>query len=226
MRSPRTSTSCRRSATPSARGAGAMRRSALTPFLQGETPPWWRDAAHWEYDWRSAFVPYGPHPWPWDRRLEQQHLTVLRNADASYVQFADAVWCAFDLARRSDLAHPALGPRIGAAPGAGDCWCGARRTPSARSPACCSPRAASPLAGDARELAGALSRDAARRRFFWSSANRNASFDSSDSKRTQASAPSSARWERSLANRAGGRQPGGWLRSRVGPAGVGRRKRR
>jgi arylsulfatase A-like enzyme len=69
----------------------------LTPFLQGERPPWWRDAAHWEYDWRGEYVPFGPHPWPWDRRLERKHLAVLRSDAAAYVQFGDGSWRCFDL---------------------------------------------------------------------------------------------------------------------------------
>ena len=70
----------------------------LTPFLDGVTPPWWRDAAHWEYDWRSSFIAAGSHPWPWDRLLERQHLSVRRDATAAYVQFADGSWRCFDLA--------------------------------------------------------------------------------------------------------------------------------
>src|SRR5262249_8693633 len=70
----------------------------LTPLLRGEQPPWWRDAAHWEFDWRAMYVPHVPQRWPWDRDLERQHLTVLRTAAAAYVQFGDGSWCAFDLA--------------------------------------------------------------------------------------------------------------------------------
>jgi len=70
----------------------------LTPFLRGETPPWWRDAAHWEFDWRFTRIPHGPHTWPWDRRLERQHLAVLRSEHAAYVQFGDGSWRCFDLA--------------------------------------------------------------------------------------------------------------------------------
>ena len=70
----------------------------LTPFLQGNAPPWWRDAAHWEYDWRSERIPFGPHPWPWDRRLERQHLAVARGDEAAYVHFGDGSSICFDLA--------------------------------------------------------------------------------------------------------------------------------
>ncbi|MGA2520205.1 MAG: sulfatase-like hydrolase/transferase [Acidimicrobiales bacterium] len=79
----------------------------LTPFLRNEAPPWWRDAAHWEYDWRWEYIPFGPHPWPWDRRLESKHLAVLRSADAAYVQFGSGEWRCFDLA-----ADPSWGTEV------------------------------------------------------------------------------------------------------------------
>jgi arylsulfatase A-like enzyme len=69
----------------------------LTPFLRGERPPWWREAAHWEYDWRWEYIFRGPHPWPWDRRLESQHLTVLRSGSAAYVQYGDGQWRCFEI---------------------------------------------------------------------------------------------------------------------------------
>jgi len=74
----------------------------LTPFLEGTEPPWWRDTAHWEYDWRWEYIPFGPHPWPWDRRLEQKHLTVARSASHAYVQYGDGKWRCFDLAADPD----------------------------------------------------------------------------------------------------------------------------
>ena len=70
----------------------------LTPFLRAEPPPWWREAAHWEFDWRAVYLPHVAPQWPWDRNLEHQHLAVLRTATAAYVQFGDGSWCAFDLA--------------------------------------------------------------------------------------------------------------------------------
>jgi len=69
----------------------------LTPFLRGEQPPWWRDAAHWEYDWRWEYIFRGPHSWPWDRRLESKHLTVLRSHSGAYVQYGEGAWRCFDL---------------------------------------------------------------------------------------------------------------------------------
>ncbi len=83
----------------------------LTPFLRGEEPPWWRDAAAWEFDWRSTLVPMDAHPWPWDRRLERQHLTVRRGEGSAYVQFGDGSWRCFDLAAdptwRTEVSDPA-----------------------------------------------------------------------------------------------------------------------
>jgi len=70
----------------------------LTPFLDGVEPEWWRDAAHWEFDWRDVFIRLGEHPWPWDRRLESKHLAVTRTADHAFVQYGDGTWECFDLA--------------------------------------------------------------------------------------------------------------------------------
>ena len=69
----------------------------LTPFLLGEAPPWWRTAAHWEFDWRYRRIGIDDANWPWDRDLESRHLTVLRRDDLSYVQFGDGSWMCFDL---------------------------------------------------------------------------------------------------------------------------------
>lgn len=82
----------------------------LTPFLDGAEPEWWRDAAHWEFDWRFSLIPFGPHPWPWDRRLERMNLAVRRSDSAAYVHFGDGSSLAFDLAAdptwRTALADP------------------------------------------------------------------------------------------------------------------------
>ena len=71
----------------------------LTPFLEGTEPQWWRDAAHWEYDWRFALIQLGADvPWPWKRSLEKQTLCVHRTDDIAYVQFGDGRFVCFDLA--------------------------------------------------------------------------------------------------------------------------------
>lgn len=84
---------------------------SLTPFLQGVEPADWRDAAHWEWDWRASFIPLGPHHWPDDRRLERSSLAVLRGTAAAYIQFGDGDALAFDLAAdptwRTPLSDPA-----------------------------------------------------------------------------------------------------------------------
>lgn len=69
----------------------------LTPFLRGERPSSWRDAAFYEWDWRDVFIPRGDHPWPWDRRLERQNLAVRRSRDRAFVHFGDGSWRCFDL---------------------------------------------------------------------------------------------------------------------------------
>lgn len=70
----------------------------LTPFLRGETPPRWREAAHWEFDWRFPLIPRGAGSPPWDRRLEGRNLAVRRDADGAYVHFAEGSALCFDLA--------------------------------------------------------------------------------------------------------------------------------
>jgi arylsulfatase A-like enzyme len=70
----------------------------LTPFLHGDRPASWRDAAHYEWDWRDVFIPHGDHDWPWDRRLERQNLAVRRSRDRAFVHFGDGSWRCFDLA--------------------------------------------------------------------------------------------------------------------------------
>jgi arylsulfatase A-like enzyme len=71
----------------------------LSPFLRGEDPPWWRDAAHYEFDWRSVIISFrGAGEWPWDRRLEEYQLSVRRSADTAYVHFGDGSYLCFDLA--------------------------------------------------------------------------------------------------------------------------------
>jgi arylsulfatase A-like enzyme len=84
----------------------------LTPLLCGQSPPGWREAAHWEFDWRfGAVARDAPMPEPWDRRLERRNLAVLRTDGTAYVQFGDGSALAFDLAAdptwRTSLTEPA-----------------------------------------------------------------------------------------------------------------------
>jgi arylsulfatase A-like enzyme len=84
----------------------------LTALLDGADPPWWRTAAHWEYDWRDIAIRRDEHPWPWDRTLEQLHLAVRRDESTMYVQFGDGSWRCFDLAAdptgRTTITDPAI----------------------------------------------------------------------------------------------------------------------
>ena len=82
----------------------------LTPFIEGTEPPWWRTAASWEFDWRFALIAWGEYRWPWDRRLENQHLTVRRSADTAYVQFGDGSWLCFDIAADPTWRTPITDP--------------------------------------------------------------------------------------------------------------------
>lgn len=84
----------------------------LTPFLDGEEPPWWRDAAFYEWDWRDNLLGLKDFPWPWDRRPETWHLAVRRSLDRAYVHFGDGSWRCFDLAAdptwRTEIDDPAV----------------------------------------------------------------------------------------------------------------------
>lgn len=84
----------------------------LTPFLRGEEPPWWRTAAHYEWDWRDAVLAHRDFAWPWDRRPETYHLAVRRSAEHAYVHFGDGAWRCYDLAAdptwRTEVRDPAV----------------------------------------------------------------------------------------------------------------------
>lgn len=72
--------------------------AALTPFLTGADPFEWRDAAHWEFDWRDVLIRRGAvASTPADRRLERQHLAVLADDSYAYVQFGNGTWLCFDI---------------------------------------------------------------------------------------------------------------------------------
>jgi arylsulfatase A-like enzyme len=84
----------------------------LTALLRGESPAWWRTAAHWEFDWRgTAITPEASVPEPWDRRLERRNLAVLRDEAAAYVQLGDGTALAVDLVTdptwRTEITDPA-----------------------------------------------------------------------------------------------------------------------
>jgi arylsulfatase A-like enzyme len=84
----------------------------LTPMLDGADPPWWRTAAHYEFDWRQLTLASGPHRWPWDRVVESQSLVVARGDERAYVQFADGDACCFDLAGDPSWATMVTDPAV------------------------------------------------------------------------------------------------------------------
>ena len=84
---------------------------SLTPFLQGATPHIWREAASWEFDWRSALIPHVNNQWPWDDRLTTSHLAVHRTQDTAYVQFGDGSYLCFDIALDPTWRTPVTDPK-------------------------------------------------------------------------------------------------------------------
>jgi arylsulfatase A-like enzyme len=84
----------------------------LTAFLEGRTPEWWRDAAHWEWDWRFVALSFGASGWPTDRSLERQNLAVVRTTTHAYVHFGNGSWRCFDLAAdptwRTETTEPSV----------------------------------------------------------------------------------------------------------------------
>jgi len=73
--------------------------ASLEAFLDGEpTPPTWRDAAVWEFDWRALMLMGGVDPVSAGAELAAMNLCVWRSADTAYIQFGDGSWQCFDLA--------------------------------------------------------------------------------------------------------------------------------
>lgn len=85
---------------------------SLMPWLAGEAPTEWRDAAHWEFDWRSIVIPLLDEASLGSAGLERMHLAVTRTEGAAYVHFGDGSWLAFDLMSdptwRTPLTDPAV----------------------------------------------------------------------------------------------------------------------
>ncbi|MCC4246331.1 alkaline phosphatase family protein [Stappia indica] len=68
----------------------------LTAFLEGSAPAEWRDAAHWEYDFRE--VATGEAQAVLGLSLDACSMSVIRDADVKYVHFAGLPPLLFDLA--------------------------------------------------------------------------------------------------------------------------------
>lgn len=69
---------------------------SLTSLLDGLDVPW-RDAAHYEWDYRYLFIEDGRDPWPYDRSLSRRNLAVSVGTDVAYVQFGDGSYRCYDL---------------------------------------------------------------------------------------------------------------------------------
>ena len=70
---------------------------SLVPFLDGSTPDHWRQAAHYEWDWRDMVMGPTRTTGGRDVGLERCNLAVERTSTHAYVQFADGTWLCFDL---------------------------------------------------------------------------------------------------------------------------------
>jgi arylsulfatase A-like enzyme len=87
--------------------------ASLRSFLVAEQPDRWRDAAHWEYDFRDVTDP------TLERALgltpDTSNLCVIRDRDFKYVHFADLPPLLFDLRRDpGELANQATDPAYAA----------------------------------------------------------------------------------------------------------------
>ncbi|MEO9181509.1 MAG: sulfatase-like hydrolase/transferase [Acidimicrobiales bacterium] len=69
---------------------------SLTALLNGEDVAW-REAAHYEWDYRTYLIRSAPGRWPKDRSLSLANLAVSVSDDLGYVQFADGSFKCFDL---------------------------------------------------------------------------------------------------------------------------------
>ena len=70
---------------------------SLLPFLEGKQPKKWRDAAHYEWDWRYLLV--GPHRIGGEVNpaLRKCNLAVLRSSTHALVAFGDGETLCFNL---------------------------------------------------------------------------------------------------------------------------------
>ncbi|HTX63948.1 MAG TPA: sulfatase-like hydrolase/transferase, partial [Acidimicrobiales bacterium] len=84
--------------------------SSLVGFLEGSVPEGWRDAAHWEWDWRYLFLRPGPLQHAED--LQRQNLAVLRTTSHAYVHFGDGSWKCFDLSADPTWRTEATDPQV------------------------------------------------------------------------------------------------------------------
>ena len=57
----------------------------------------WREAVHYEWDWRDLFIESAGLPWPYDRSLSTMNLATTLAEDFAYVRFGDGSHLCFDL---------------------------------------------------------------------------------------------------------------------------------
>lgn len=69
---------------------------SLLPFLHGEPPAHWRDAVHWEYDFRPYYADAGTPP-PYGLSIDECALAVIRDTKYKYVHFDALPPLFFDL---------------------------------------------------------------------------------------------------------------------------------
>ena len=74
--------------------------ASLQPFLAGVAPPEWRDAAHWEWDFRDPFVTEAMSV-----PLHASNLAVLRDRRGKYVHFGAMPPVFYDLESDPDELH-------------------------------------------------------------------------------------------------------------------------
>ena len=84
-----------RGPVPKGAEAWGLDGRALTPFLDGETPADWREAVHWEYDFRE--VASGEAEAKLGLPIDLSGMSVIRDADVKYVHFAGLPPLLFDL---------------------------------------------------------------------------------------------------------------------------------
>ncbi|MDH5556816.1 MAG: DUF4976 domain-containing protein, partial [Alphaproteobacteria bacterium] len=73
---------------------------SLAPWLAGETPAGWRDAVHWEYDFRDLINQTGEQAM--GLVSDECHLSVIRDKKYKYVHFAAQPPLFFDLEHDPD----------------------------------------------------------------------------------------------------------------------------
>ena len=61
----------------------------LTPFLAGEDPPWWREAAHWEFDTRTTYIGRSAPRMAVGPAARASGPCVRRSETAAYAHFGD-----------------------------------------------------------------------------------------------------------------------------------------